>query len=279
MSTFVPDAATATSYGTPLPDLTAVASHQPFHYEGSWLNGKSIEFLSGRGQDPVIGLLQRFIHAAEVKELEAAALVDGNKLTRRGQAVNALMRDSPFTFRVSALHDGRQELLQIWANDEMALVIAGSAWNDGQFDPAQQRPDDELFNVELVPLPDLSTHILRWLGIGPAWNLALEPDSMGMDILDAKVMRNAPPPAPDAANEAFRDAWTEPWMIWSFDGVGQDGSLESLTYVHAGRRGQYRLAQPDEHSMLLVPMGSSVVLDQIEDRIQAMLFTRPVHLL
>lgn len=279
MTTFVPDAATGSVYDQPLPDFTALAAQQHFHYDGFWISGQAIQLLVDLGRDLVIGRLQRFAHAAALKELEGAAFVDGTKLTRYGQVASALMNDSPYTFRASAMHRGREELLQIWANDGMAVVVAGSAWNDGRFDPDHQRPDDEHFNVDLVPLLDLSTHVLRWLGIGPAWSLPLEPDAIGMDVLDAKVMRDDPPPAPDDANAAFRDAWTEPWMIWSFDASGAAGSLESLTYVHAGRRGQYRLAQPDEHSLLLVPLGSSVVLDQIEDRIQAMLFARPVRML
>lgn len=279
MTTFIPDAATTSTYDAALPDFTAVVSQQRFHHEGFWLGGNSIQLLVDLGQDLVIGRLQKLKYASALRELEAAALVDGTRLTRYGEVASALLNDSPYTFRVSALHHGREELLQIWANDGMAVVVAGSAWNDGRFDPDNERADDEQFNLNMVPLLDLSTHILRWLGIGPAWNLPLEPDAIGLDILDAKVMRDAPPAAPDDANDAFRDAWTEPWMIWSFDGSGEAGSLESLTYVHAGRRGQYRLAQPDEQSMLLVPMGSSVVLDQIEDRIQAMLFTRPVRLI
>lgn len=279
MTTFVPDVATGSVYDQALPDFTALSAQQHFHYDGFWISGKAIQLLVDLGQDLVIGRLQKFTHAAALKELEAAAFVEGTKLTRYGQVASALMNDSPYAFRASAMHCGREELLQIWANDGMAVVVAGSAWNDGRFDPDNQRPDDEHFNVDLVPLLDLSTHILRWLGIGPAWSLPLEPDAIGVDILDAKVMRDAPPPPPDDANEAFRDAWAEPWMIWSFDASGEAGSLESLTYVHAGRRGQYRLAQPDEQNLLLVPMGSSIVLDQIEDRIQAMLFTRPVRML
>lgn len=279
MTTFIPDAATASTYDTALPDFTAVVSQQRFHHEGFWLGGNAIQLLVDLGQDLVIGRLQKLKYSSALGELEAAALVDGTKLTRYGEVASALMNNSPYTFRVSALHHGREELLQIWANDGMAVVVSGSAWNDGRFDPDNERPNDDQFNLNMVPLLDLSTHVLRWLGIGPAWNLPLEPDAIGADILDAKVMRDAPPPAPNDANEAFKDAWTEPWMIWSFDGASSEGNLESLTYVHTGRRGQYRLAQPDGQSLLLVPISSSVVLDQIEDRIQAVLFARPVLLI
>jgi hypothetical protein len=278
MTSFVPDAATTSTYDTALPDFTAVVSQQRMHHEGFWLSGNTIQLLVDLGQDLVIGRLQKLKYSAALRELETAALVEGTKLTRYGQVASALMNDAPYQFGVSALHHGQEEMLQIWANDGMAVVVAGSAWNDGRFDPDQQRPDDQHFNLDMVPLLDLSTHILRWLGIGPAWNLPLEPDAIGADILDAKVMRDAPPPAPSDANDAFKDAWTEPWMIWSFDGSSSVGSLESLTYVHAGRRGQYRLAQPDDQSLLLVPFSSSMVLDQIEDRIQAVLFARPVLL-
>ncbi|MEE1621834.1 hypothetical protein ACQ3I4_09565 [Zafaria sp. Z1313] len=277
MSNHPIDQAVLADQGRELPELAFLRGRQRFQYDGAWLAPEAVQLLLQLADGLVLGRLQRGGHAAELDALEDAGMVDGTSLTELGSVTAGLMTSSPHTFRVSAVHHGRQEMLQLWSGNGVALSFAGAAWNGGAFDPEGRVPGPGHVNVRILPLLDVSTHILQWLGIGPAWSLELSPGGLSTQVLDAKVMHDAPGPLPEDANAAFREAWDQPWLIWSFEASGEGGTLEALTYVHAGTRGQYRIAQPDDDTVLLFAVGASVVLDQIEDRIQALVFDRPVQ--
>lgn len=186
------------------------------------------------------------------------------------------MDESEASFRLSGSIANQEVLFQCWSSQQMALIITQPGYRTVGNPEFTEQPSPEHFNVHVVPLLDPSTLMATWVDLAPAWNLDVLPAEIPMSSLQEQVDGTAG--APDGANDVMLDAWQQQWMYGSLEATCPTGDLEPLTYLTAGRRGQYRLAQQDSESIMLLPTSSTYVFDQLEDRIQAMAFQRRITL-
>ncbi|WP_417217534.1 hypothetical protein [Arthrobacter sp.] len=262
--------------GAPLPDLARIGARQPSTYEGAWVHEGAVELLMKMVGGYRPGRLQQKLQRSQLDELRDAELVTGNELTDGGQLLVAVMDEAEASFRLSGLIGSREVLFQCWSSEQMALVITQPGYHAVGNPEFAEQPTPEHVNIRVVPLLDLSTLMSKWVGLAPAWNFDIQPVEIPMSAVEAQM--NGGTSVPDGANDVLRDAWNEKWMLWSLEGGCPTGDLEPLTYLTAGRRGQQRLAQRDSGSIMLVPTASTYVFDQLEDRIQALVFQRDVTL-
>lgn len=261
----------------PLPDLSAVSNQQPARLDGAWLHGAAVELLGKMAEGFKPGRLQRRTYGPHLEALEEAGLILGTEPTDQGRIMATIMAEPEANFRISAAREGQQVLFQCWVARELALVIAQAGPAARNADPAADAPGPEYFNVRLHPLLDLSTEMATWVGLAPAWNLDPHPAVLPLALIDAQMSSERPAP-PAGANEVLQDMWNQQWTYWSLAGACPSHELDPLTYVSCGRRGQYRVAGTETDAVRLLPAASSHVFDQIEDRIQAMVFDRRITL-
>lgn len=270
------DPVAQSALGAPLPDLAEIGARQPFSYEGAWVHEGSVELLMKMVDGYRPGRLQQKLQRSQLDELREAELVTGNELTDGGRLLAAVMEEAEASFRLSGLIGNHEVLFQCWSSAEMALVMTQPGYHAAGNPKFADQPTPAHVNVRVVPLLDLSTMMAKWVGLAPAWNFDVQPVEIPMSAVEAQM--NGSSSVPEGSNDVLQDAWNGKWMLWSLEGGCPTGDLEPLTYLTAGRRGQQRLAQRDSGSVMLVPTGSTHVFDQLEDRIQAMVFQRPVTL-
>ncbi|MDN5755555.1 MAG: hypothetical protein ACTHWW_10905 [Arthrobacter sp.] len=256
----------------PLPDLGEIGTQQPFSYDGAWVHSGAVELLMKMVGGYRPGRLQQRLQRSQLEELREAELVSGNELTSGGQLLVAVMNEAEASFRLSGLIENHEYLFQCWASEQMALIITQPGYHAAGNPEFVEQPTPAHVNIRVVPLLDLSTLMAKWVGLAPAWNFDLLPVEIPMTAIEDQM--NGSSAVPDDANDVLQDAWREKWMLWSLEGSCPAGDLDPLTYLTAGRRGQHRLAQQESESVMLIPTGSTYVFDQIEDRLQAMVFQR-----
>lgn len=268
----VQDEVYAEQTGVPVADYSTVAAEQAFPMEGELITSEAMLLLQEMGEGLKIGRLNAGKYAAQLKSLAAAGLAEGVGLTDLGRTCAALIDDADVSLRLSAIHEGAERRLLVWSDGHIALAVAERAPSGS----SENVPDGQQ-HVLLLPLGEVSTHLSQWLGTHPAWPLELDPPVVGEEVLNAQVFGEGTNP-PAGANAAWHDVMSQDWCMWSLEGVCQDGEIEPLHYLSMGRRGHYRLAGVAEGQYALVPQASVTVQDQIEDRLQALLFRRPVQL-
>jgi hypothetical protein len=263
--------------GGPLPDVSSFRARQAHPFEGAWLPARAIELLGQLGEGLVLGRFARSGKRGQLAALEEAGLLEEGRPTEAGALVHAAMESPEASFRIAGGAGGRQSLYQAWVREGLATVVAGPGAESMEDPEASGRPSPEHLNVKVVPLLDLSTDMARWVGLAPAWNLGLEPETIGVDVFSAKLAGGRPQ-VPAGANGPLAEVLDAPWFFWMFEGACPAYELDPMTHVNTGRRGQYRIGQPDGGDVLLLPAGSSYVFDQLEDRIQAMVHQRRITL-
>lgn len=262
--------------GAPLPDLGPIGTHQPFSYKGAWVHGGAVELLMKMVDGYRPGRLQQKLQRPRLDELSEAGLVSGNELSDGGKLLVDVMDEAEASFRLSGLIKNHEVPFQYWSSAKLALIITQPGYHAAGNPEFAEQPTPAHANIRVVPLQDLSTQMAKWVGLAPAWNFGTFPAEIPMSVIEGQLGGSAA--APGDANEVLQDAWEEKWMLWILEGGCPAGDLEPLTYLTAGRRGQYRLAQRDAGSAMLLATGSTHVFDQLEDRIQAMVFQRSVIL-
>lgn len=265
------DPVASAALGHEVEKIDGLVKAQPFEFDGAWIHGRSLEVLTELCEGLRIGSLNRSSYAEPLRALEELEFVDGAALTDLGSAVGAHLVEPQASYRITGLDSGGESWFQAWAHGATALLVAEPGYHRVLGGPAEGRPSPEHFNLQLVPLTMLSTLMARWVGLQPAWNLALLPSPLPVDDLARGWTGDRTPPA--GSNAAMRAFWDEPWFSWTLTATGVDSEPDDVAYLNGGRVGHQRMF--DEGSAVtLSPTDSTFVFLQLEDRIQATIFGR-----
>lgn len=255
-------------------DYSGVADRQPYPVaDMPIVTDAAMDLLQRMSDGYKIGRLGAGKDTEALRTLEDGGFVEGQSLTEIGAACAALMDEASVSLHCSATRSTGTSQLFVWADDSLAFVVAGRGPGAGP-----EGPEQGTYSAYVIPLYEVSTNIGQWLGLAPAWQLELAPTVIDEGTLNALVIHGEPA-LPVGGNTAWIDAASQPWVMWTLEARSEAGELEPLTYFSAGRRGQYRPADVDKNHYALIPQPTITVQDQIEDRIQALLFDRPVQLI
>lgn len=247
--------------------------------EGTWMSGAAIARM-GELEDSVLGRLS-FGGDPVLDELRELGVLDGGRLSEIGDVMATALNNAPTRLRLTGRFLDAETTLQAFAIGDMALVAAEQGYGPRVLNQPWNPDDPSLFNVQLIPLSELSSCASRWAGAGPAWNLPVAPLLLDAGQLDERFAGEAPLPA--GADEAMEHVWNQPWFIWQIEAEGQATEIESVTYVNAGVRGNYRIGRIEEPGTgadkpAMWATDSSYILRQLEDVLQAVVFGRDVQL-
>lgn len=270
------DRVASEAFGCTVEKIDGIVAAQPYEFDGAWVHGRTLEVLIEMADGLRVGVLNKTSYAEQLRELECLEFVEGTRLTELGTAVGAHLSEPQASYRITGLDSGGESWFQAWAHGPTALVMVEPGYHrllDGQ--PAD-RPSQEHFNLQLVPLTMLSTLMACWVGLQPAWNLPLEPNPLPVDDLASGWTGNRTPP--QSSNAAMQTFWDEPWFSWTMTSTGIDSDPEDITYFNGGRLGQQRLFSEGD-AATFAPTDSTFVFLQLEDRIQATIFGRQAVIL
>lgn len=143
------------------------------------------------------------------RELRDSGLLEGNS-----------RRLSPFALQVVAHWDagviqleanttrgGVTRLLCSWTRGESTLFAFGTS-------TPQNEADAGTLAIELRPVGQTIDLFMRFLGVGPMWTRATEPEQLPVTSLDERLAANAqvaPAPPPAGSNAAFTRFWNQEW--------------------------------------------------------------------
>ena len=224
----------------PEPDASAMPALDPFASEG----GSDFEDLSGvRGAQPyrssgpplseeqIDAVRRGKLRRVERDALEAARLVDPRgRLTETGAAARRAL-DSPartVTAEVVGDESAHVSRLEVLQGAKATAVLAGP--------PPGSRAGERTLDVIASRTSPIA--LARWLGLAPAWTVALRDDgewTLPLDpaVLDARLTQAVAPPPPDASR-GLRWMWEQPWQIATISGGTPARRLRVITTPRAG---------------------------------------------
>lgn len=214
----------ASAEGEAFEDLSGVRAAQPYRSRGPGLSEEQIDAVRR-------GKLRRVERAA----LEAGALVDGRgRLTEGGERARRAL-DAPsrrVTAEVVDDADGAVARMELLQRAKGTAVLAGPPPGS----PAGARTLDAIAS-RTSPI-----FLARWLGLAPAWTIALAAEgqwTLPLDpaVLDARARSADVPPPPDAAR-GLRWMWEQPWQLAT---LASDTPARRLRVIATPRAGYFRL--------------------------------------
>ncbi|MDN6200577.1 MAG: hypothetical protein L0I99_00020 [Micrococcaceae bacterium] len=248
--------------------------------EGTWLTGAAIARM-GELEDSVLGRLGLGAKDPVLAELQELGVLEGGRLSEIGDVMAAMLNGATTRMRLTGRFLDGETMLQAFVVGDLALVAAEQGYGPRVLNQSWHPDDETMFNVQLIPLSELSSCASRWVGAGPAWNVHVEPLLLQNGQLDERLAGETP--LPSGANEAMEQVWNHPWFIWEIQAEGDTTSIDPITYVNVGPRGNYRIGlieHPEtgrDHPGLWAT-DSSYILWQLEDVLQAVVFGRDVQL-
>lgn len=253
------DLASAT-FGIDTERIHDLVGPQPYPFEqGRWLTGSTVMYLSTLAEKGRVGRFRQRRVADELAQLRGLGLVDGNTLTAAGSHLTSFLNDPDAAIRIGADRDDEEALFQVWTRGCEALVLA---------DPFGESHDPTVgrTNFQFVPVADLSTLMARWVGLGPAWSMPIQPNAIDGEGLETSSTGR--PGLPSDANPALRALWEEQWTTWHIVARGRGSEVGPVPYLNGGRCGHLILV-PDGEEMHMFPAKSRTVFDNLEEILQA----------
>ncbi|WP_372698987.1 hypothetical protein [Arthrobacter sp. JSM 101049] len=247
--------------------------------EGTWMSGAAIARM-GELEDSVLGRLATGGDAV-LDELRELGVLEGGRLSEIGDVMATALNNAPARLRLTGRFLDAETTLQAFAIGDLALVAAEQGYGPRVLNQPWNADDPKLFNVQLIPLSELSSRASRWAGAGPAWNLHVAPFLLEPGQLDERFAGEAP--LPGGADEVMDQVWNQPWFVWQIEAEDEVTEIEQMTYVNAGVRGNYRIGLMEDPGTgadkpAMWATDSSFILRQLEDVLQAVVFGREVQL-
>ncbi|HXD27697.1 MAG TPA: hypothetical protein VN621_02955 [Arthrobacter sp.] len=273
------DAVATKARGTASEDYSFYQAAGSWIGEGTWMSGAAIARM-GELEDSVLGRLSMGGDPV-LEELRALGVLEGGRLSEIGDVMATALNNAPTRLRLTGRFLDVETTLQAFAIGDLALVAAEPGYGPRVLNQPWNPDDPSLFNVQLIPLSELSSCASRWAGAGPAWNLHVAPFLLESGQLDERFAGEAP--MPTGADEVMEQVWNQPWFIWQIEAEGEATAIEPVTYVNAGIRGNYRIGQMEDPATgtdkpAMWATDSSYILRQLEDVLQAVVFGRDVQL-
>jgi hypothetical protein len=232
--------------GEDVEDLSRVAPAQAWASAGPTLSRAGFELLrrSAAGD-----LRVRRLGAGEVAQLDrlvAAGLLDTNgRLTDPGLRVAGTLAQPQGMVHVDAAVGRIPFSFQASLHGDHAVVVATASpqpWSGSDPDAEQVLALADALTIDDVPVGYLPVAVARWVGLGPAWSLATEPELLPEALVAARL-EDPEVPAPAEADPLLREVWRQPWYLWT---LRTTASQHGLVVVHAGDRGCYAMASAPE---------------------------------
>ncbi|MDH2412723.1 hypothetical protein [Nocardioides sp. CER19] len=229
--------------GEDLEDLAGVGGAQPWEHSGIATTRTGLSLL--------LDAWRKRIRAAklDVPEREAFAdlvggglLTDDGALTEAGLRFTEVVRRADRHVRVEAAASLAPLTLDAyWVGSAAVVVLTDPpAWWAGP-----RRSGEEIAAMagrvwlQDVPTSYLPVLVAAWLGLGPAWPMATEPELLPFASVVARA-DDPDTPVPDGGDEALREVWSQPWWLWTLQTSDDTG----LIGVSAGTRGVFGLQRP-----------------------------------
>ena len=232
--------------GEDVEDLSRVAPAQPWVSAGPTLSRDGFELLR---RSAARDLRVRRLGAAEVAQLDrlvAAGLLDAKgRLTDPGQWVAATLAQPQGEVHVDAAVGRIPFSFRASLRGDHAVVVATASprpWSGADPDAEQVPASADTLTVDDVPLGYLPVALARWVGLGPAWSLATEPELLPESLVTARL-EDPDVPAPAEADVVLREVWRQPWFLWTLQTTA---APHGLVVVHAGDRGCYATVSTPE---------------------------------
>jgi hypothetical protein len=258
----------AASLGERVEDLSGVASAQPYRPRGPQLSAAGVELLARK----VTGGGRWDRRTAEVTEqldrLTAAGLLDDRRrLTESGMTVARVLVRPRAYFRIEVVRGTPPLCVQAYLSGDHAVITANEspvAGRGREYTAAEAEAAATTMWLDFCDVSYVPVALASWVGLGPAWSLAVEPDVVPAEVLVARLGDRSVPP-PGGADEALRRMWSQPWFLWTLSGSGLD---RPLAFIDAGVAGPHEFYGTGDgvHSKLQ-PLPPAVVWERLVGRV------------
>ncbi|MBG6084942.1 hypothetical protein [Zhihengliuella flava] len=257
--------------------------------EGVWMTGEALQ-RTAELQEAVVGRLGAGKDAV-VRELERLGVLENGRLGDLGEVISVALTDAQVRVRLTGRFTRGETHFQAFIIGSVAVVAAEQGYGPRVLNQPWHPDDPARFNVQILPLAELSSAMLRWVGAGPAWNLHLEEPTITPDVFEERLAGEAVSQPADGA--VLSEVWQQPWFTWVLEIEINDPDMTQrefppLTFTNTGPRGHYRvgtLEMDDESTttlrsgdVLLWPTESGFIFRQLEDYLQAAILGRPLVL-
>lgn len=272
------DEAASADQGTELEALFAHLAAGATIGTGVWMTGGAIA-RTAEIKDTVLGRLGG--SDPLVDELRDLGVLDGGRLGELGGFMASALTEAPVRFRLTGRFLDGETTLQAFVLGGNVLIAAEQGYGPRVLNQPWHPDDPARFNVQILPVTELTSALARWAGVGPAWSLHVAPFLFDSDVVDRRLGGDAP--VPEGAGDLLREAWSHPWFTWVLEAEGPGGAVEPVTYVNTGPRGHFRIGTAEDPGtgapkVAFWATESSYIFRQLEDTLQAVLYGRPVVL-
>ncbi|MEE1621784.1 hypothetical protein ACQ3I4_09815 [Zafaria sp. Z1313] len=245
---------------------------------GVWMSGAAIA-RTGELKDGVVGRLGGADPVLD--ELRDLGVLDGGRLGGMGSFMAQALTEAPVRLRLTGRFLDGETSLQAFVHGGNVLLAAEQGYGPRVLNQPWHPDDPARFNVQVLPITELTSAMARWAGVGPAWNLHVAPFVIEAALVDQRLGGEAA--VPHGAGALLREAWGQPWFTWVLEAEGPSGGIDPVTYVNAGPRGHFRIGTVEDPSGGADRVGlwateSSFIFRQFEDALQAVVHGRPVVL-
>lgn len=247
--------------GEQVEELSGIPATQPYSSNGPCISGTGGELLVQLAERHRLGRFDLQGNPDDVQSLVDAGIITAKgKLTDEGEFLVSPLRAPRAAVSLSAHYTHHASALKIHLGNSGALIAAGPSYHSlldrGSAAPADQNPtpDDEGFlQLEMVENEAVPEMIGRWMGLGPAWSIEMQPEELPAATLEARFVDDMTP-APAEADDRFLRMWHEPWVVFTLS--MEPGDFRA-GLINAGAAGffSYGGIGPDRAGLQALPSG------------------------
>lgn len=246
--------------GEQVEELSGIAATQPYSSKGPWVNPTSWDLLVQLAERHRLGRFDLRGNPDDVQNLTAAGIITGKgTLTDEGEFLVSPLRAPRAAVSVSAQYGRHLSGLRIHLGGSGALIAARPSYHrlrerDATSSNRDSSSDDgESVQLEMVEIEAVPEMIGRWMGLGPAWSVEMQPEQLPAATLEARFGDDMSP-APAEADHRFLRMWHEPWVVFT---VSMDPGEFQIGLVNAGAAGFYNYGgiDADRGGLQALPSG------------------------
>ncbi|WP_102160561.1 hypothetical protein [Zhihengliuella halotolerans] len=258
--------------GHPVEDLSKLPASQSFDTEGPLFSDSTIAFLITQFDRHGLGRFELMAHPQVVEELVAGGLMEpGGAFTPTLELMLDALRDRDFSVKLTGRHHGTDTRLQIHAGAGRAFVLAGAPAAEivhGKA-PRGATPEGKV-RADVVPVEGLPALIAAWAGLGPAWTVAGDLDTLTHADYERGVDGQLTAPADcDAATARL---FAQPWFAWNME---IEKTPFARSWLNAGAAGHYAVGAQDDGTVAIQPVPALQVWDVLLHELGAATLARP----